>query len=68
MQSLISPAQAAKEIGVSVHTVKVWMRRADNPLPSVQVGNSGKFLKVIADEIPAWLSAEAQRKAGASVK
>jgi transposase len=66
MQNLISPQEAAKQIGVSVHTIKVWMRRAEDPLPSVQVGESGKFLKVIASEIEPWLTAEASRKVSAT--
>jgi transposase len=66
MQALLSPQQAAEQIGVSVATVKTWMRRASEPLPSVQVGNSGKFRKVVAAEVPAWLAAEAARKAGSS--
>lgn len=63
---LISPQEAASQIGVSVHTVKVWIRRAADPLPSVDVGQSGKFRKVIAAEIAPWLSAEASRKASAA--
>lgn len=63
MNALISPQEAARRIGVSVHAVKAWQRRSDHPLPSVQVGQSGKFLKVIASEIDAWLAAESTRKA-----
>ena len=62
-QQLISAAQAAERIGVSVATVKAWMRRAYDPLPAVQVGVSGRFHKVLADQIDAWLVAEASRKA-----
>lgn len=60
---LISAAQAAERIGVSVATVKAWMKRANDPLPAVQVGTSGRFYKVLADQIDAWLLAEASRKA-----
>lgn len=60
---LISPKEAAEQIGVSVATVKVWMRRADNPLPSVAVGTSGTHYRVVADAITDWLSDEASRKA-----
>ena len=62
-KELISPREAAERIGVSMATVKAWMRRADHPLPSVQVGASGKFHKVVSDQIDAWLVAEASRKA-----
>ena len=62
MQQLISPREAAERIGVSVATVKSWMRRAADPLPAVQVGHSGRFYKVVADQINPWLAAEAARK------
>lgn len=62
MQQLISPREAAERIGVSVATIKAWIRRKDQPLPAVVVGESGKFLKVVAAEIDPWLAAEAQRK------
>lgn len=63
---LIYAHEAAERIGVSTTTVKAWMRRAQNPLPSVQVGRTGRIHKVIADEIDAWLAAEAARKAPAT--
>lgn len=62
MQQLISPREAAERIGVSVATVKTWLRRSADPLPSVVVGESGRFRKVIADQIDPWLVAEASRK------
>ena len=65
MQQLISPREAAERIGVSVATVKAWIHRQNDPLPAVPVGASGKFHKVIADQIDAWLIAEASRKSGA---
>lgn len=64
MQQLISPRQAAERIGVSVATIKNWIHRSHQPLPSVQVGKSGRFHKVIATEIDGWLIAEASRKTG----
>lgn len=67
-QQLISTAQAAERIGVSVATVKAWMRRAHDPLPAIQVGESGRFFKVLADQIDAWLVAEAARKAQGAVR
>lgn len=63
MQQLISPREAAERIGVSVATVKTWIHRSHEPLPAVQVGKSGRFYKVVADQIDAWLIAEASRKA-----
>lgn len=59
MQALVSPAEAARRIGVSHATVRCWIRRADNPLPSVIVGASGRNRKVIVSEIDQWLSSEA---------
>ena len=67
-QQLLSPREAAEVIGVSVATVKAWMRRAADPLPSVQVGASGRFHKVVADQINPWLAAEASRKAQGAVR
>lgn len=58
---LITPAEAAKRIGVSHNTVRSWIRRAENPLPSVVVGQSGRNRKVITEAITPWLEAEAAR-------
>lgn len=63
MEQLISPREAADQIGVSVATIKAWMRRASDPLPSVVVGQSGKFRRIIKDQIAPWLTAEASRSA-----
>ena len=63
MEKLISPRDAADLIGVSLATVKAWIHRAENPLPAVPVGASGRHFRVVADSIPSWLEAEAQRKA-----
>lgn len=62
MEYLVSPREAADRIGVSVATVKAWINRADHPLPSVQVGNSGSHKRVIVSKIDEWLQAEAARK------
>lgn len=64
MNDLISPAAAAKRIGVSLATVYAWVRRAEDPLPSVPVGETGRNVKVVASAIEPWLVAEAARKAG----
>jgi len=61
VEALISPREAAERIGVSLSTVKAWMRRAADPLPSIPVGSSGRFRKVVAAEIPSWLADEASR-------
>jgi hypothetical protein len=61
MTELCSPPDAARLIGTNVAQVKEWIRRADDPLPSVPVGKSGKFRKVLRDQIPAWLAREAER-------
>lgn len=61
MEQLILAREAAERIGVSVATVKAWMRRGSNPLPSVQVGNSGVHRRVVASQITTWLEAEAAR-------
>lgn len=58
---LLTPMEAAKEIGVSLKTVQGWIRRAHDPLPSVAVGASGKHRRVLADMIFPWLEAEAER-------
>lgn len=62
--NLISPREASERIGVSVATVKTWIHRSENPLPSVAVGASGKFYKIVADQIDSWLLEEASRKHG----
>lgn len=64
MQQLISPKEAAERIGVSVNTVKTWIHRQDAPLPAISVGKSGTHMRVVANQIDAWLADEASRKAG----
>jgi transposase len=66
MTEVLSAPQAARLIGVSVSQVKAWMRRADDPLPSVSVGTSGRVRKVIAEQIAPWLGREAARAVPAS--
>lgn len=61
MTELLSPPEAARLIGTNVAQVKEWIRRADDPLPSISVGKSGKFRKVLREQIPAWLAREAGR-------
>lgn len=66
MEQLISAREAAARIGVSVVTIKAWMRRADNPLPAVQVGASGRHHRIVASQINDWLLAESARTGRAS--
>lgn len=61
MTELLSPPEAARLIGTTVAQVKEWMRRGDDPLPSIPVGKSGKFRKVLREQIPTWLEREAGR-------
>ena len=63
MEQLISAKEAAARVGVSVATIKAWMRRAENPLPSIQVGTSGSHRRIVAGQIDPWLTAEASRTA-----
>jgi hypothetical protein len=62
MTKLLSPREAASRIGVNLAQVKEWTRRSNDPLPNVVVGKSGKFRKVLVDEIPTWLAREAERE------
>lgn len=61
MAKLLSSREAASVIGTHLVQVREWTRRLDDPLPTVPVGKTGKFRKIIADEIPAWLAREAGR-------
>lgn len=65
-KQLISPREAGEQIGVSLTTIKAWMRRAENPLPHVQVGTTGRVHKIVSAEIDGWLAAEATRNSGAA--
>ena len=60
---LLTPKEAAEMIGVSLTTIKTWMSRPQEPLPSVQVGDSGKHRRIVGELVQPWLSSEAQRKA-----
>lgn len=61
MTKLVSPPEAARILGVHPEQVREWMRRADDPLPSVPVGSTGKHRRVVADSIPDWLARESAR-------
>jgi excisionase family DNA binding protein len=59
---LITPKEAAEQIGVSLTTVKTWLNRANDPLPSIVVGDAGTHRRVVADLIQPWLEQQAQGK------
>lgn len=61
MSELLSAPEVARHVGVSIHQVKAWMRRADDPLPSVAVGTSGRVRKILREQIAPWLECEAAR-------
>lgn len=63
---LLTPKETAELIGVSVTTIKVWIHRADDPLPSVTIGDSGTHRRVVAELIQPWLEQQAQGKASAT--
>ena len=58
---LLKPREAAEELSTNVAQVKEWMRRAEHPLPSIVVGQSGKFRKVVAAELDGWFAEEVKR-------
>lgn len=63
---LITPKEAAAQIGVSLTTIKTWINRANDPLPSVAVGETGSHRRVVAELIQPWLEQQAQGKASAT--
>lgn len=65
---LLTPKQAAEQLGVSADTVRAWISRTDNPLPTVVVGSSGTHRRIVADQIGPWLEAEATRVAGGGMR
>lgn len=58
---LITIDEAARQIGVSRKQVTEWVSRDKDPLPSVQVGVSGRVRKVVSSELESWFIAEAGR-------
>jgi hypothetical protein len=61
MSELVTAAEAAELIGVSVYRVREFMRRADDPLPSIRVVEGGSRRLVISEEIKPWLRRQAER-------
>ena len=62
MTQLLTPREAAAILGTNVAQVKEWSRRVDHPLPTILVGSSGRFRKIVSEEIPAWLKGEIERQ------
>jgi excisionase family DNA binding protein len=66
MTKLLTPDEAAEIIGVGRRQIEEWIRRADDPLPSLSTGEAGSHRRIIADQIDAWLVREAERQQQAS--
>jgi excisionase family DNA binding protein len=66
MSKLLTPDEAAETIGVGRRQVEEWIRRADEPLPSLSTGEAGSHRRIIADQIDPWLVREAERQQQAS--
>jgi hypothetical protein len=64
---LISREEAAKRLGVGVHTVKWWSRETDFPAFRVLPSPRGKIL-VKWHEVPAWLEKRGGRLPGSPDK
>ena len=61
MSELVTAAEAAEIIGVSVNRVREFMRRSHDPLPSMFVVEGGSRRLVVADEIRPWVRRQAER-------
>ena len=61
MAELVTAAEAAKTIGVSVNRVREFMRRANDPLPSIRVVEGGLRRLIVSEEIKPWLRRQAER-------
>lgn len=62
MPKLLTPDEAAEEIGVGRRQVEDWIRRADDPLPSLLMGEARTHRRIIAEAIDSWLESEAARQ------
>ena len=56
---LLSIAETARRLGIGQETVTEWVRRSEDPLPSIPVGESGKFVRIIEGQIEPWLTRQA---------
>jgi excisionase family DNA binding protein len=63
---LLTPKEAAEQIGVSLSTVKAWISREDEPMPSIIVGDTGSHRRIVADLVQPWLENEVQRQASST--
>ncbi len=66
---LLSIPDAAKALGVDHGTVREWVKRTVDPLPSVVVGRGdGKHVrrKVVMSEVDEWLVRQAGKEGGTS--
>lgn len=61
MSELVTAAEAAEIIGVSVNRVREFMRRADDPLPSMRLVEGGTRRRVVLEEIKPWVKRQAER-------
>ncbi|MDI9600124.1 MAG: helix-turn-helix domain-containing protein [Acidobacteriota bacterium] len=61
MAELVTAAEAAEILGVSVHRVREFMRRAEDPLPSIRRVEGGSRRLVVFEEIRPWLRRQAER-------
>ncbi len=61
MSELVTAAEAAEIIGVTTNRVREYMRRADDPLPSMLVAEGGTRRLVVTEEIRPWVRRQAER-------
>ena len=62
---LLSIPKAADVLGVHSGTVREWVLRAVDPLPSVVLGKGdGKFVRraVVMSEVDGWLARQAKKE------
>lgn len=64
-RELITIREAAERLGVSHQTIREWMIRTDNPLPSIQVGT---HRRIVVSMIGEWIVDESHRTAGGTVR
>ena len=60
--SCLNQKEAAREIGVSIPTLMVWLRRGDNPVPHFK---EGKKILIPTFTLREWMREEIQRNLAA---
>ena len=62
----LTRAEAAKSLQVSLPVLDAYLRRADNPLPSIRLTATGKRGKVLipTEGLSRWIEEEAARSTG----